>query len=65
MSMKNTVACSGNVEIVASSESCCSALISYEGHTPTSVSKIFVKDVTERIIVLAEQKMPCMILSCH
>jgi hypothetical protein len=63
--MKYTVACSGNVETIASCDSCWSALISYEGQFPHSLSKIFVQDVTERIILSVKQKMPCMILSYH
>jgi len=35
--MKNTVACSGNVETTNSIDSCWSALISYEGQTPHSL----------------------------
>jgi hypothetical protein len=44
------VACSGNVETIASSDSCWSAHISFEGQISHSHTKIFVQDVTERII---------------
>jgi hypothetical protein len=49
--MKSAVTCSGNVETIANSDSCSSELISYyEDQITHSVTKIFVQDVTERII---------------
>jgi hypothetical protein len=62
MRMKNTVAYSGNVETTASSDSCCSALISHEGQTLFHCLNYFSKTWLKELFCRRSRK--CFVLYC-